>query len=142
MATSVSNRAACAPCTTSSQPLDAVGADERSNLFFTAQNLSTTGNNRLNFHGAGYGASGAAVTLIARGARGTEKRYLLVFDDISDMVVRPALARAWGEVAPPRARSESATPSSCRPSKMIKRAAGSAGAADQVGGTVLTRWAP
>ena len=50
-------------------------------------------------HGAGHGASDNAITLIARGAKmpGTEE-YLLVFDDISDMVSAQR-ARAWGEVA-------------------------------------------
>ena len=50
-------------------------------------------------HGAGYGASDNAITLIARGAKmpGTEE-YLLVFDDISDMVSAQR-AQAWGEVA-------------------------------------------
>ncbi|MEO8015435.1 MAG: HAMP domain-containing protein, partial [Polaromonas sp.] len=50
-------------------------------------------------HGAGHGASDNAITLIARGAKmpGTEE-YLLVFDDISDMVSAQR-AQAWGEVA-------------------------------------------
>jgi len=50
-------------------------------------------------HAAGHGASDNALTLIARGAKmpGTEE-YLLVFDDISDMVSAQR-ARAWGEVA-------------------------------------------
>ena len=50
-------------------------------------------------HAAGYGASDNAITLIARGAKmpGTEE-YLLVFDDISDMVSAQR-AQAWGEVA-------------------------------------------
>ncbi len=50
-------------------------------------------------HAAGHGASDNAITLIARGAKmpGTEE-YLLVFDDISDMVSAQR-ARAWGEVA-------------------------------------------
>jgi nitrogen fixation/metabolism regulation signal transduction histidine kinase len=50
-------------------------------------------------HGDGYGASDNAITLIARGAKmpGTEE-YLLVFDDISDMVSAQR-AQAWGEVA-------------------------------------------
>ena len=50
-------------------------------------------------HGAGHGASNNAITLIARGAKmpGTEE-YLLVFDDISDMVSAQR-AQAWGEVA-------------------------------------------
>ena len=48
---------------------------------------------------AGHGASDKAITLIARGAKmpGTEE-YLLVFDDISDMVSAQR-AQAWGEVA-------------------------------------------
>ena len=48
---------------------------------------------------AGHGASDNAITLIARGAKmpGTEE-YLLVFDDISDMVSAQR-AQAWGEVA-------------------------------------------
>ena len=50
-------------------------------------------------HAAGHGASDNAITLIARGAKmpGTEE-YLLVFDDISDMVSAQR-AQAWGEVA-------------------------------------------
>ena len=50
-------------------------------------------------HGAGHGASDNAITLIARGAKmpGTEE-FLLVFDDISDMVSAQR-AQAWGEVA-------------------------------------------
>ena len=50
-------------------------------------------------HGAGHGASDNAITLIARGAKmpGTQE-YLLVFDDISDMVSAQR-AQAWGEVA-------------------------------------------
>ena len=50
-------------------------------------------------HGAGHGSSDNAITLIARGAKmpGTEE-YLLVFDDISDMVSAQR-AQAWGEVA-------------------------------------------
>ena len=50
-------------------------------------------------HAATHGASDNAITLIARGAKmpGTEE-YLLVFDDISDMVSAQR-ARAWGEVA-------------------------------------------
>jgi len=50
-------------------------------------------------HGAGHGASDNAITLIGRGAKmpGTEE-YLLVFDDISDMVSAQR-AQAWGEVA-------------------------------------------
>ncbi len=50
-------------------------------------------------HGAGYGASDEAITLIARGAKmpGTQE-YLLVFDDISEMVSAQR-AQAWGEVA-------------------------------------------
>ena len=50
-------------------------------------------------HGAEYAASDNAITLIARGAKmpGTEE-YLLVFDDISDMVSAQR-AQAWGEVA-------------------------------------------
>ena len=48
---------------------------------------------------AGHGASDNAITLIARGAKmpGTQE-YLLVFDDISDMVSAQR-AQAWGEVA-------------------------------------------
>ena len=48
---------------------------------------------------AGHGASDNAITLIARGAKmpGTQE-YLLVFDDISDMVSAQR-AEAWGEVA-------------------------------------------
>ena len=50
-------------------------------------------------HAAGHGASDNAITLIARGAKmpGTQE-YLLVFDDISDMVSAQR-AQAWGEVA-------------------------------------------
>ena len=50
-------------------------------------------------HAAGHGASDNAITLITRGAKmpGTEE-YLLVFDDISDMVSAQR-AQAWGEVA-------------------------------------------
>jgi nitrogen fixation/metabolism regulation signal transduction histidine kinase len=50
-------------------------------------------------HPAGFGASDSAITLIARGAKmpGTQE-YLLVFDDISDMVSAQR-AQAWGEVA-------------------------------------------
>lgn len=50
-------------------------------------------------HAAGHGASDNAITLIARGAKmpGT-REYLLVFDDISDMVSAQR-AQAWGEVA-------------------------------------------
>ncbi|MEC5214821.1 nitrogen fixation/metabolism regulation signal transduction histidine kinase [Polaromonas sp. CG_9.5] len=50
-------------------------------------------------HAAGHGASDNAITLIARGAKmpGTQE-YLLVFDDISDMVSAQR-AEAWGEVA-------------------------------------------
>ncbi len=50
-------------------------------------------------HAAGHGASDNAITLIARGAKmpGTEE-YLLVLDDISDMVSAQR-AQAWGEVA-------------------------------------------
>ncbi|MEP6964931.1 MAG: HAMP domain-containing protein, partial [Polaromonas sp.] len=50
-------------------------------------------------HGAGHGASDNAITLIARGAKmpGTQE-YLLVFDDISEMVSAQR-AQAWGEVA-------------------------------------------
>ena len=50
-------------------------------------------------HAATHGASDNAITLIARGAKmpGTEE-YLLVFDDISDMVSAQR-AQAWGEVA-------------------------------------------
>ncbi|MDP3709284.1 MAG: HAMP domain-containing protein, partial [Polaromonas sp.] len=50
-------------------------------------------------HAAEPGAPDHAITLIARGAKmpGTEE-FLLVFDDISDMVSAQR-ARAWGEVA-------------------------------------------
>ena len=50
-------------------------------------------------HAASHGASDDAITLIARGAKmpGTQE-YLLVFDDISDMVSAQR-AQAWGEVA-------------------------------------------
>ena len=50
-------------------------------------------------HAAGHGATDNAITLIARGAKmpGTQE-YLLVFDDISDMVSAQR-AQAWGEVA-------------------------------------------
>ena len=50
-------------------------------------------------HAAGHGASDNAITLIARGAKmpGTQE-YLLVGDDISDMVSAQR-AQAWGEVA-------------------------------------------
>ena len=50
-------------------------------------------------HAAGHGATDKAITLIARGAKmpGTQE-YLLVFDDISDMVSAQR-AQAWGEVA-------------------------------------------
>jgi nitrogen fixation/metabolism regulation signal transduction histidine kinase len=50
-------------------------------------------------HAAGHGATDNAITLIARGAKmpGTEE-YLLVFDDISDLVSAQR-AQAWGEVA-------------------------------------------
>ena len=50
-------------------------------------------------HAVGHGASDDAITLIARGAKmpGTQE-YLLVFDDISDMVSAQR-AQAWGEVA-------------------------------------------
>ena len=50
-------------------------------------------------HAASHGATDKAITLIARGAKmpGTQE-YLLVFDDISDMVSAQR-AQAWGEVA-------------------------------------------
>lgn len=50
-------------------------------------------------HAVGHGASDNAITLIARGAKmpGTEE-FLLVFDDISEMVSAQR-AQAWGEVA-------------------------------------------
>ncbi|MDQ3060079.1 MAG: ATP-binding protein [Pseudomonadota bacterium] len=50
-------------------------------------------------HAVGHGASDNAITLIARGAKmpGTQE-YLLVFDDISEMVSAQR-AQAWGEVA-------------------------------------------
>ncbi|SFC76159.1 multi-sensor signal transduction histidine kinase [Polaromonas sp. OV174] len=50
-------------------------------------------------HAVGHGADDNAITVIARGAKmpGTEE-YLLVFDDISEMVSAQR-ARAWGEVA-------------------------------------------
>ncbi|MDB5929395.1 MAG: multi-sensor signal transduction histidine kinase [Polaromonas sp.] len=64
----------------------------------TAQ-VETHWQQSFELHAAGHGASDNAITLIARGAKmpGTEE-YLLVFDDISDMVSAQR-AQAWGEVA-------------------------------------------
>jgi nitrogen fixation/metabolism regulation signal transduction histidine kinase len=71
-------------------------ADSLSN---NTQQALTHWQQSFELHAAGHGASDNAITLIARGAKmpGTEE-YLLVFDDISDMVSAQR-AQAWGEVA-------------------------------------------
>ena len=80
-------------------------------------------------HGAAHGSSDNAITLIARGAKmpGTEE-YLLVFDDISDMVSAQR-AEAWGELLqralPPAAAQASArNQKSAHAHSAVRRAAG------------------
>ena len=89
-------------------------------------------------HGAGHGASDNAITLIARGAKmpGTEE-YLLVFDDISDMVSAQR-AQAWGEVARRLAHEikNPLTPIQLSAERLEMKLNGKLGAAEQ---TLLTK---
>lgn len=90
-------------------------------------------------HGAGgHGASDNAITLIARGAKmpGTQE-YLLVFDDISEMVSAQR-AQAWGEVARRLAHEikNPLTPIQLSAERLEMRLSGKVGPAEQ---TLLTK---
>ena len=89
-------------------------------------------------HAAGHGATDNAITLIARGAKmqGTEE-YLLVFDDISDMVSAQR-AQAWGEVARRLAHEikNPLTPIQLSAERLEMKLTGKLGAPEQ---TLLTR---
>ncbi len=89
-------------------------------------------------HGAGHGASDNAITLIARGAKmpGTQE-YLLVFDDISEMVSAQR-AQAWGEVARRLAHEikNPLTPIQLSAERLEMKLSGKVGPAEQ---TLLTK---